>query len=178
MNKFLIILALLICTSPSFAQITLDEKDAPVRTVLEQVFKQSKKQYSIDNQVSGLITMSIQEQSFENTLKLIMRASSVPLTYTIENNVYLVKVRQITQQPSIPPISIEKTENKNNIIFERIPLTFIDPLDLQMPLGRILYIKQFLNLMGASGGMGAGMMGQGGMGMGGFGGGNGGRIFN
>ena len=75
MNKFLIILALLICTSPSFAQITLDEKDAPVRTVLEQVFKQSKKQYSIDNQVSGLITMSIQEQSFENTLKLIMRAS-------------------------------------------------------------------------------------------------------
>lgn len=144
MNKFLIILALLSISSSSFAQnISFDAKDAPVRTVLEQVFKQSKKQYTIDNQVYGVITMNIQEQTFENTLKLIMRASSIPLTYTVENNVYLVKVRQITSQPSNPPILVEKVENKNNLIFERIPLTFIDPLDLQILFGPILNMRQF-----------------------------------
>lgn len=144
MKKIILALVFTFFALPCMAQnsITFDYKDAPVRNVLEQLFKQSKKQFSIDNSVVGFVTMTIENQSFETTLKLIMRASSIPLTYTLENNVYFVKMRQFTPVVNISPV-IEKTENRNNILFERIPLTFIDPLDLQIVLGRILNINQF-----------------------------------
>ena len=46
MKNILAMFAIIIFAASCSAQgtITLDEKDAPVRTVLEQVFKQSKKQ--------------------------------------------------------------------------------------------------------------------------------------
>jgi len=78
--------------------ITLDLKDAPIRTTLEMAFKQAGiTNYVIDNNVAGFVTMTITEQPFENALKLIMRAATVPLTYIKENNVYIVKPRQISQ---------------------------------------------------------------------------------
>ena len=169
----------LFAPSAAFAQqdrnnsITLDLKDAPIRTTLEMAFKQAGiTNYVIDNNVAGFVTMTITEQPFENALKLIMRAATIPLTYIKENNVYIVKPRQITQpsQAPAPDISREETNEQDNITFERIPLTFIDPLDLQMAFGRVLYIQQFIGRMGAGGGMMGGMGGMGG-GMGGFGGG-------
>ncbi len=155
--------------------ITLDLKDAPIRTTLEMAFKQAGiTNYVIDNNVAGFVTMTITEQPFENALKLIMRAATVPLTYIKENNVYIVKPRQISQntQPATPDIS-QETPAANNVSFERIPLTFIDPLDLMGAFGNILYIRQFNRSGGMMGGMGGGMGGMGG-GMGGMGGGMGG----
>jgi len=71
--------------------ITLDLKDAPIRTVIEMAFKQAGiTNYVIDNNVAGFVTMTITDQPFENALKLIMRAATTPLTYIKENNVYIV----------------------------------------------------------------------------------------
>jgi type II secretory pathway component GspD/PulD (secretin) len=158
--------------------ITLDLKDAPIRTTLEMAFKQAGiTNYVIDNNVAGFVTMTITDQPFENALKLIMRAATVPLTYIKENNVYIVKPRQISlnTSPATPDISQETTA-ANNVSFERIPLTFIDPIDLMGAFGNILIIQQFMR--GGGGGMGGGMMGGGmggmGGGMGGMGGGMGG----
>jgi len=153
--------------------ITLDLKDAPIRTTLEMAFKQAGiTNYVIDNNVAGFVTMTITDQPFENALKLIMRAATVPLTYIKENNVYIVKPRQISQNtlPATPDISQEATET-NNVSFERIPLIFIDPMDLMGAFGNIIFIRQFNR--GGGGGMGGGMGGMGG-GMGGMGGGMGG----
>jgi hypothetical protein len=159
--------------------ITLDLKDAPIRTTLEMAFKQAGiTNYVIDNNVAGFVTMTITEQPFENALKLIMRAATVPLTYIKENNVYIVKPRQISQNtlPATPDISQDTTPT-NNVSFERIPLIFIDPIDLMGAFGNILYIRQFNRsgggMGGGMGGMGGGMGGMGG-GMGGMGGGMGG----
>ena len=154
--------------------ITLDLKDAPIRTTLEMAFKQAGiTNYVIDNNVAGFVTMTITDQPFENALKLIMRAATVPLTYIKENNVYIVKPRQISQNtsPATPDISQEAPAT-NNVSFERIPLTFIDPMDLMGAFGNILMIQQFMRGGGGMGmgGMGGGMGGMGG-GMGGFGGG-------
>ena len=151
--------------------ITLDLKDAPIRTTLEMAFKQAGiTNYVIDNNVAGFVTMTITDQPFENALKLIMRAATVPLTYIKENNVYIVKPRQVSlnTSPATPDISQETTV-ANNVSFERIPLTFIDPVDLMGAFGNILIIQQFMR--GGGGGMGGGMMGGG---MGGMGGGMGG----
>ena len=154
--------------------ITLDLKDAPIRTVIEMAFKQAGiTNYVIDNNVAGFVTMTITDQPFENALKLIMRAATTPLTYIKENNVYIVKPRQITvSNPTPAPDLTQDDSLRNNVSFERIPLIFIDPMDLMGAFGNITFIRQFNRGGGGGGGMGGGMGGGGmGGGMGGMGGG-------
>lgn len=154
MKKLLALFAVLVFCNVANAQsnISLDLKDAPVRTTLEMAFKQAGiKNYVIDNSVYGFITMTISDQPFENTLKLIMRANTSPLTYTKENDVYIVKQRVATPQNSnpnpIPEILKPKSET-----FEVIRLNHIDPFDLQSIFGNILFINHFSRYNGGFGG--------------------------
>ena len=144
MKKFFTLLSILLICSCSFAQsnITMELKDAPVRTSLEMIFKQAGiKSYVIDNNVYGVISMNLSDQPFENALKLIMRANTVPLTYTKENDVYIVKARVFTEyKQSTPEITLEKPKG---IMFEKIYLNYIDPFDLQGVFGNILFMNQF-----------------------------------
>jgi hypothetical protein len=171
MKKIVILLFVLLWCSSSFAQsnITLDLKDAPVRSSLEMIFKQAGiKNYVIDNSVAGFVTCTLTDQPFENSLKLIMRANTTPLTYTRENDVYIVKERITTPTPQtggFDPILV----TPNNVSWERIPLTFIDPIDLVSAFGNILLINQFSRFTGGMNGSGMGGFG-GGVGNGSFGG--------
>ena len=185
MKKFFTLLLILLICSCSFAQsnITMELKDAPVRTSLEMIFKQAGiKSYVIDNSVYGFISMNLSDQPFENALKLVMRANTVPLTYTKENDVYIVKQRIVAPTPQTAGPDPIPENLRNNISWERITLTYIDPFDLQAVLGNILFINQFSRYTGGMNGsnMGGGAMGgfggmmgsQGGFsGNGGFGGG-------
>jgi hypothetical protein len=147
----------------STPNISMELNDTPIRTSLEMLFKQANIQnYVIDNNVAGFVSMKITDQPFDLALKLLMRSAFEPLTYVKENGVYIIKVRQITQAPSIPIPDVTLSQPTSNVIWERIPLTFIDPVDLMSVLGPIFSIKQFSRYTG-------GMMG--GMGNGGFGGG-------
>lgn len=131
----------------------MELRDAPVRTSLEMIFKQAGiKSYVIENSVYGVISMNLSDQPFENSLKLVMRANTVPLTYTKENDVYIVKARVFTEykQPT-PEITLEQPRG---IMFEKIYLNHIDPFDLQAVLGNILFINQFGRLSGNGSGMG------------------------
>ena len=68
------------------------------------IFKQAGiKSYVIENSVSGFISMNLTDQPFENALKLIMRANTIPLTYTKENDVYIVKSRRIVIEANPDP---------------------------------------------------------------------------
>ncbi len=155
MKKFFTLLSILLICSCSFAQsnITMELRDAPVRTSLEMIFKQAGiKSYVIENSVYGVISMNLSDQPFENSLKLVMRANTVPLTYTKENDVYIVKARVFTEykQPT-PEIALEQPRG---IMFEKIYLNYIDPFDLQAVLGNILFINQFGRFSGNGSGMG------------------------
>ena len=155
MKKFFTLLLVLLICSCSFAQsnITMELKDAPVRTSLEMIFKQAGiKSYVIENSVYGVISMNLSDQPFDNALKLVMRANTVPLTYTRENDVYIVKARVFTEykQPT-PEITLEQPKG---IMFEKIYLNYIDPFDLQAVLGNILFINQFGRFTGNGSGMG------------------------
>ena len=146
MKKFFTLLSILLFCSCSFAQsnITMELKDAPVRTSLEMIFKQAGiKSYVIENSVYGVISMNLTDQPFENSLKLVMRANTVPLTYTKENDVYIVKARSVTPIPQTGGPDPIPTNLKNNTSWEKIPLTFIDPFDLQGVFGNILFMNQF-----------------------------------
>ena len=155
--------------------VTIDLKDAPIRSALEQIFNAANVQYFMDNQVQGFVTLKIRDQPFENALKLIMRSSSVPLTYTKEGGVYLVKPRPQTPPPTsdlnAPEVVDETPTSRPPDI---ITLSYIDALDLDQLLGPFLYLRPFQRQMqSGGGGMGGGMGGMGG-GMGGMGGGMGG----
>ena len=164
----------------SVPNISIELNDSPIRTSLEMLFKQANIQnYVIDNNVSGFVSLRITDQPFELALKLVMRGASEPLTYIKENGVYIVKLRQITQAPSNPVPDFTLSQPTSNVIWERIPLTFIDPIDLMSVLGPILNISQFSRYTGGmmggmgNGGFSGGMGGGGGLGggsMGGFGG--------
>jgi uncharacterized membrane protein YgcG len=150
MKKIFALLCVLL-SIPAYSQnITVDLKDAPVRTTIEMLFKQAGvKNYVIDNSVSGFVTCTLTDQPFENSLKIVMRAATKPLTYIKENDVWIVKERI-----SIPPVTnqtpeLPKADRRD--IFERIPLTYIDPFDLQLVLGNILTINQFTRYTGNNG---------------------------
>ncbi len=165
MKKFFTLLLVLLICSCSFAQsnITMELKDAPVRTSLEMIFKQAGiKSYVIENSVSGVISMNLSDQPFENALKLVMRANTIPLTYTKENDVYIVKARRIVIEANPEPTNysdliMERT--RNSITWEVIKFNHIDPFDLQSIFGNILFVNQFRRY---TGGMNGGVGGFGG----------------
>ena len=160
MKKFFTLLSILLICSCSFAQsnITMELKDAPVRTSLEMIFKQAGiKSYVIENSVYGVISMNLSDQPFENALKLVMRANTVPLTYTKENDVYIVKARRIVIEANPEPTNYSDLimeRSRNSITWEKIHLNYIDPFDLQSVLGNILFINQFGRFTGNGSGMG------------------------
>ena len=160
MKKFFTLLSILLICSCSFAQsnITMELKDAPVRTSLEMIFKQAGiKSYVIENSVYGVISMNLSDQPFENSLKLVMRANTVPLTFTKENDVYIVKARRIVIEANPEPTNYSDLimeRSRNSITWEKIHLNYIDPFDLQAVLGNILFINQFGRFSGNGSGMG------------------------
>jgi len=137
----------------------MELKDAPVRTSLEMIFKQAGiKSYVIDNSVYGVISMNLTDQPFENALKLVMRANTVPLTYTKENDVYIVKQRIVSETKPTPIPEISFTP-KNSLTWEVIHFNHIDPFDLQAVLGNILFINQFSRYTGGMSGSNMGSFG-------------------
>ena len=181
MKKIFTLFAIFLICSCSYAQsnITMELKDAPVRTSLEMIFKQAGiKSYVIENSVAGFISMNLTDQPFENALKLVMRANSIPLTYTKENDVYIVK-----QRISTPPILTGGPDpipaKNNSLSWQVINLNHIDPFDLQSVLGNILFINQGTRSRGNNGiGMGFGGGNNNSSGLGSFGGNFGGQMGN
>ena len=98
-----------------------------------------------------------------------MRQTIEPHTYTKENNVWIIKKRIITPSPQTAGPDPIPENLKNNISWEIIHLNYIDPFDLQVVLGNILFINQGNRQRG---GMNGGNMGGfgGGFGNGSFGG--------
>jgi hypothetical protein len=170
--------------------VTLDLRDAPVRDALEQLFKSAKVDYSIDPGVAGFVTLKITEQPFENALRLILRSAQIPLTYTKEGGVYLVKIRELVAPPVVNTPTPPERDQQERVYqpLETIQLVYVDPADLSQVIGPITFIQ--FNVRGQQagggggfggggfgGGFGGGGLGGGGFGGGGLGGGLGGGGF-
>jgi hypothetical protein len=154
--------------------ITLDLRDAPVRQALEQLFNNAKVDFSIANEVQGFVTLKITDQPFENALRLILRSSSIPLTFVRESGVYIVKPRvteAANSNDNLPPPVDSNVNTLPTATYDQIQLTYIDSMDLAGALG-ITFIQSFTrqNMMGGMGGGGLGGLG------GGLGGGMGGGL--
>lgn len=126
--------------------VTLDLRDAPVRAALEQLFSKIKADYVIDPAVSGYVTLRITDKPFEDALRLLLRAGTMPLTYTRDNGVYIVKPRRVASAaeaalgPAGPPsdptfVDSGTVDLSGGRRMESIQLVYIDPYDLKDILG-------------------------------------------
>ncbi|MES2460547.1 MAG: hypothetical protein V4671_08175 [Armatimonadota bacterium] len=127
--------------------ITLDLQDAPVRQVLEQLFNNAKVSFSIANEIQGFVTLKITDQPFENALRLILRSSSVPLTFVEEKGVFIVKPRTMDIDLVIlcnlePPITNANTNTSPKVAYDQIRLIYLDPSDVEDVL-EITLIRTF-----------------------------------
>lgn len=143
-------------------RVSIHLRDRPTRAALERIFTDAGIQYAIDPRVSGYVTLKIRNQPFENALKLIMRSSTVPLTYTRENNIYIVRPLQtapvISNTPDIAPEGEEQQPGANTVL----PFNYFDPYYFAMPAPRAPII------MGGPGMGGPGINNLGGFGAGGI----------
>ena len=94
-------LVLTAASRPTLAQeatttpVTITAQDAPVRSTLEALFKQAGiKNYLLENEVAGFVTLSLTDQPMESALKLVLRANSIPLAYTKQDGVWIIKIRR------------------------------------------------------------------------------------
>ena len=78
-------------TAASRSIVSIDAKNAPVQQALERLFRDAKAQYILDNNVSGYVNLKIVNQPFENALRLVLRSSTTPLTYSRDGNVYIIR---------------------------------------------------------------------------------------
>ncbi len=94
--------------SPS---VTIDARDVPIRHVLEMLFSLERKDFQVDNNVAGFVTLKMTDQPFEYGLNLVLRASPVPLSYVIEQRVYRVRPND--------PAEVEKAIKQQMATYER-----------------------------------------------------------
>ncbi len=161
------------------APVTLELKDADVRSAIESLFRGRSRNYSISQDVSGLIpSLSISGVSFDNALKSLLKSAG--LVYRVENSVYMINKKPDTSATSmldaasaaaVDTAGLDETTTVEESIIDKIPLN-------NTGASQILAIMQGSgsNSNSSYGGYGGGMMGgmMGGMGSyggGGYGGG-------
>jgi type II secretory pathway component GspD/PulD (secretin) len=152
-------------------KVSLDLREAPIREALKQLFDSVGVNYTLSSEVQGFVTLKVDDISFDQALRLILRNATIPLTYTKEGKIFIIKPRVIVQPQQLDPTANVEPAAPQAANYEVIQLRYLDPLQLVGLFG-VIQVPQAAQMRGGGGmgGMGGGMGGMGG-GMGGMGGG-------
>jgi len=71
--------------------VTLNLKNAPVRSALLQLFQKAHRDYSLSNDVDGIVTLRLTNRPFNEALRILATNASVPLTYNLDSGVYFIR---------------------------------------------------------------------------------------
>ncbi|NLN75610.1 MAG: hypothetical protein GX139_04825 [Armatimonadetes bacterium] len=148
--------------------VTLELKDADVRSAIESLFRGRNRNFSVSQDVSGTIpSLSITGVSFDNALKSLLKSAG--LVYRVENGVYMInKKPDVSATAALDAAALTATEAASTVDETTTVESIIDKVPLNHTgASQILAIMQGSNSSSGSnyggyGGMG-GMMG--GMGM-------------
>jgi hypothetical protein len=120
---------------------SVDLRDAPVRSALEQLFREAKLDFVIAPDVQGTVTMTLKDVPLEQVLKIICRSNTVPLTFTKEGKRYEIKVRKAAVNPSqTPEVRVAEPTATQTANYEIIHLQHLDPRQLTGILGNIIML--------------------------------------
>ena len=161
-------------------KITLALRDAPLRTVLDQIFSSSGLQYTVDSNVPDvLVTLNLRDTSIQQALRTVVSIarSQIPgLALRKEGDLFMIQIKAATPPPApaeeAPP---EDTDAETTTTWEKIPIQFNSVLAVLQGLatGGFGVIPTEYQIQSSTNGMGGGMGGGTGSGMGGGFGGNG-----
>ena len=170
--------------------ITIQVVEAPVKVVLDELFKSVGLNYTIDPAVTGDVTVNLTNIPFNSALHVILQAANPPLTFTVSDDVYSIKPKATTlttgsagPAASVPAANTtvasagsgtdEDTTAAKQV--KRIQLNYVDAASLMMYVlggGSVLpsLTNQLSGGFGGSGGSsGFGNTGSSGFGSSGFG---------
>lgn len=121
--------------------VSLDLKDADVKSAIESLFKGKNINYSVGSDVQGVISsMSIKDVPFDQALKSLLKTAG--LVYRVENGVYMINKKPETSTMTQPTpdygitdtAQVDTTTTAESII-DRIPLTYAGPSDILNIIG-------------------------------------------
>ena len=100
--------------APVEQTVSLDLRNTPIREALEKLFRQTKSDFSMDNAVQGYVTLKITDQPLETALRMLLRSAPMPLTYSKDAGVYIVKPRRIAQSAEASAPSLQGASRANS----------------------------------------------------------------
>jgi hypothetical protein len=102
--------------------ISIELRDAPIRKALERLFDAVKADFMIEGTIkAGTITARVKDQPFETVLKVLLEASSTPLLYEREGDVYIIFPKP-EPKPAPEPAKVAQVEEKpDETILEENP---------------------------------------------------------
>jgi hypothetical protein len=152
-------------------KVTLNLENADIRYGLKLLFQAAGANYSIDQNVQGAVSVSLNDVSFRVALESLLKSASTPLTYRVEEGVYLIapKREDRTLIDRDEEEIIPKTSGPKPVY--KIRLNFIDAIDLANAFGGGVLESRFgtMGSQGFGGGMGNGGFGNSGFGNNGMG---------
>ncbi|HOK55183.1 MAG TPA: secretin and TonB N-terminal domain-containing protein [Armatimonadota bacterium] len=151
-------------------RITLNVRDADLKTVLMSIFNQAGVNYTFAAEVQGMVTANIDNQPVDVALRLLL--SPRGYTWKKTGDVYIVAKREEVEKPiggQYEPPSIDISDPiTEEVRLEKIPLNFVDAYDIVAILnGEDTRSREYNNIGGLYGGFGGGL-GYMGPGMGNF----------
>jgi hypothetical protein len=122
-------------------RISLDFKNSSIESALTTLFQGTGRNYVLAPGVSGTVTVSLRDMQFEQALQATLRSAG--LTYRVEDNVYVIRTKDLTTSaPSantggskLPTVSGPSASSNSElpsaeVRVERIPLMFMDTVDI------------------------------------------------
>lgn len=188
------LLSLPLLASPASAQdvgaadsakpISLNLINVPIGTALRTLFSSAGiRSYNIDSGVQGFANINVSDVPFSVALRQLLNSGNPPLTFSIDNGVYNIKVQ--TAAAVAPPTNVvtsaagaETSTADQPKRFYTIPVDSYDAFYIAQLVGQTGVIEVVPNYTAGAGQTGQnGQQGQGGGGnRGGFGGGGGGGF--
>ena len=116
-------------------RVSVNAKDRPVREVVMDLFQQARiRNYTIANNVTGYITLSLKDKPFEEALTLLARTASPRLTWSKTDGFYEVRVRTTRRaaEAAEPAPAFDETavEGADGTRVEVIHLMYADARDI------------------------------------------------
>ena len=110
--------------------VTVSARDADVRAVLADMFKQAKiANYTVANNVAGYVTLSLKDKPFDDALTLLCKAASPELSWSKTDSFYEVKLRRVRRvaEDETAPAPEVIAAYPAAVRYERIGMMYSDP---------------------------------------------------
>ena len=124
-------------TSLADKRVTMDLDDIALTTAIRQLMNSVHASYTLDNALAAArVTAHLTDVRLNTALDMLMRVSSVPAEYQVEQGVYVFSRRKDAVQAVASAVAGQETTEKNSTPrFVKIQVNFVDAGMLARLLG-------------------------------------------